>query len=189
MEERHLSLSEATEVLGISERTAYRWIKSGKLRAYKPGRDYRIPESAISDMMKRSEAYPKVQPPLPFEGGEQRREDVYTPWLEFVGRFADRWEAKIAVGAFDRGAMSEFISTLEDILPILNRLGLQEKQEQPPSYVYSYGPIIGEAIDRLIELLTPLLEAQHKQVEESDLAPLRRRREEMVSNYNRVANG
>ena len=33
MEERHLSLSEAADALNISERTAYRWIKSGKLRA------------------------------------------------------------------------------------------------------------------------------------------------------------
>lgn len=67
MEERHLSLSEAADVLGISERTAYRWIKSGKLRAYKPGRDYRIPESAIRELMERSEAYPKGQSPLPFD--------------------------------------------------------------------------------------------------------------------------
>jgi excisionase family DNA binding protein len=67
MEERYLSLSAAKRALGISERTAYRWIKSGKLRAYKPGRDYRIPETAIRELMERSEAYPKNQAPLPFE--------------------------------------------------------------------------------------------------------------------------
>jgi len=65
MEEQHLSLSEAAHRLYISERTTRRWIKSGKLRAFKPGRDYRIPESAISEMIKRSEAYPKAQAPLP----------------------------------------------------------------------------------------------------------------------------
>ena len=65
MEERHLSLSEAARRLDISERTTRRWIKAGKLRAFKPGRDYRIPESAISEMMNRSEAYPKAQAPLP----------------------------------------------------------------------------------------------------------------------------
>jgi len=66
MEERYLSLAEACEVLGKSERTLYRWIKSGKLKAYKPGRDYEIPESAIQEMRERSEVYPKVQAPLSF---------------------------------------------------------------------------------------------------------------------------
>jgi excisionase family DNA binding protein len=61
MEERHLSLSEAADALNISERTAYRWIKSGKLRAYKPGRDYWIPESAIKEVVKESEVRPKVE--------------------------------------------------------------------------------------------------------------------------------
>lgn len=64
MDERYLSLAQACEILGKSERTLYRWIKSGKLRAYKPGRDYEIPESAIRELRERSEVYPKVQPPL-----------------------------------------------------------------------------------------------------------------------------
>ncbi len=60
MEERHLSLSEAADALNISERTAYRWIKSGKLRAYKPGRDYWIPESAIREVVEESVVRPKT---------------------------------------------------------------------------------------------------------------------------------
>ena len=67
MEERHLSLSEVAELLDKSERTIRRWIKSGKLKAYKPGRDYVIPESAISELMEKSEVYPKLEAPLPFE--------------------------------------------------------------------------------------------------------------------------
>jgi excisionase family DNA binding protein len=60
MEERHLSLSDAADALSISERTAYRWIKSGKLRAYKPGRDYWIPESALTELVEESEVRPKA---------------------------------------------------------------------------------------------------------------------------------
>ncbi len=67
MEERYLSLAEACEVLGKTDRTLYRWIKSGKLKAYKPGRDYEIPESAIREMRERSEVYPKTQAPLPLD--------------------------------------------------------------------------------------------------------------------------
>jgi excisionase family DNA binding protein len=66
MDERHLSLAEAAERLGISERSARRWIKSGKLRAYKPGRDYWIPESTIREVVERSEVRPKATaPPAP----------------------------------------------------------------------------------------------------------------------------
>jgi excisionase family DNA binding protein len=59
MEERQLSLSEVAGLMGVSERTVRRWIKSGKLRAYKPGRDYRIPESAFQEFVAESEISPK----------------------------------------------------------------------------------------------------------------------------------
>jgi excisionase family DNA binding protein len=66
MEEHYLSLSEAAGALGISERTAHRWIKSGKLRSYKPGRDHKIPESAIIEAIETGEVRPKAQaPPSP----------------------------------------------------------------------------------------------------------------------------
>ena len=60
MEEQHISLAEAAKRLDISERTARRWIKSGKLRAYKPGRDYWILESAIKEVVEKSAVRPKV---------------------------------------------------------------------------------------------------------------------------------
>jgi excisionase family DNA binding protein len=64
MEDRHLSLSEFAGLMGVSERTARRWIKSGKLRAYKPGRDYRIPETAVREFVEESEVSPKgLAPP------------------------------------------------------------------------------------------------------------------------------
>jgi excisionase family DNA binding protein len=66
VEERHYSLSEVARILGKSERTVRRWIKLGTLRAYKPGRDYLIPESALRELLEGSEV-PKVAPPLPFE--------------------------------------------------------------------------------------------------------------------------
>jgi excisionase family DNA binding protein len=59
MEDWHLSLSEVAGAMGVSERTVRRWIKSGKLRAYKPGRDYRIPESAVRSLIEESEISPR----------------------------------------------------------------------------------------------------------------------------------
>ncbi len=73
MEERRLSLKEAQAELGLSERTVHRWIKSGKLKSYKPGRDHQIPESAIRKVIEESEVYPKVQASLwPEEESERR---------------------------------------------------------------------------------------------------------------------
>src|SRR5215203_3426466 len=98
MEERHLSLSEAAEALNISERTAYRWIKSAKLRAYKPGRDYWIPESAIKEVVKESEVRPKVESrssvePSLFNGleGERHASSVF---VEILISTAEKWATK-----------------------------------------------------------------------------------------------
>ena len=90
--EEHLSLGEAARHLDISERTARRWIKSGKLRAYKPGRDYWIPESAIREVVEESVVRPKTEaPPLQdtlFNGvSEQERRA-----LEALEDYCDRLE-------------------------------------------------------------------------------------------------
>jgi excisionase family DNA binding protein len=60
--EERLSLRDAADALGISEVTARRWIKSGKLKAYQPGRKYLIPESAIEELLEEAEA-PKARAP------------------------------------------------------------------------------------------------------------------------------
>jgi excisionase family DNA binding protein len=63
VEEQTRSLSEVAGLMGVSERTVRRWIKSGRLKAYKPGRDYRIPETALRTFIEESEISPKVPAP------------------------------------------------------------------------------------------------------------------------------
>jgi transcriptional regulator with XRE-family HTH domain len=139
----------------------------------------------VPDLFRGSEVNPKAEAPqLRFEDLEElRREDPYAPWLEFANRCADRWEKRISSGDFDVGAMDEFIGSMEDLSPVMNRLGLQEKREQPTEYMYSFGPIMGEAIQRLMSLLKPLLEAADKKspnaVEEDE--DLRRRFDAIVA--------
>lgn len=104
MEKQYLSLTEAAAALDISERTAYRWIKSGKLRAYKPGRDYRIPESAVIETVEESEVHPKAPaPPDPSFNdilGEERR---LSRFAEAIASVAERWgEAMASPGMADR---------------------------------------------------------------------------------------
>jgi excisionase family DNA binding protein len=108
MEERYLSLAEACEVLGKTERTLYRWIKSGKLKAYKPGRDYEIPESAIREMREASEVYPKAEASRPEEA------------FRVVGRIVEnedgtnerRWTVKWNVPPVERHQYREIIADL-----------------------------------------------------------------------------
>ncbi len=95
MEDRHLSLSEVAEIMEVTERTVRRWIKAGRLKAYKPGRDYRIPESAVKDFIERSEAYPKAKAPPPLDSGDERgkqalREIAPEVWVAW-GQELDGW--------------------------------------------------------------------------------------------------
>jgi transcriptional regulator with XRE-family HTH domain len=149
----------------------------------------------ISDFFEESDVSPKAQrssspEPSLFNGLEDElHQAVYTPWLEFIDRYADRWEERIAHQVLDAGAVAEFVATLEDLGPVLRRLGLREKQEQPPDYDFTYGPTTGQVIGRLMDLLNPLIEAGAKQAEESDLERLRRRREEFASGQGRAASG
>ncbi len=107
MEDRTLSLSEVAGLMGVSERTIRRWIKAGKLRAYKPGRDYRIPESALRQFVEESEISPKglsrspFEPPL-FNGLEEERRTKLTEVENFIHEYAfaraDYWERELERG-------------------------------------------------------------------------------------------
>jgi len=99
MEEHLLSLSEVAETLEKSERTIRRWIKSGKLKAYKPGRDYLIPESAIRELIEGSEVYPKVQAPLfPPDNVQEPRREALQEHVEALGQKRKRDLALAAKG-------------------------------------------------------------------------------------------
>lgn len=75
--EQFLGIEEVAVRLQVSDQTIRRWIKSGKLSAYKPGREWRISPDDLEEFLK-SYSYPKVQAPLPSPpeetAGEERRE-------------------------------------------------------------------------------------------------------------------
>lgn len=96
--EERVSLREAADALGISEATARRWIKSGKLRHYKPGLKYLIPASAIEELL---EGVPAPKVLLPFDVLEVRAE---------VMRAANPETGKELVDALD----AEYVRRLED---------------------------------------------------------------------------
>jgi excisionase family DNA binding protein len=196
MEDRHLSLSEVSGSMGVSERTVRRWIKSGKLKAYKPGRDYRIPESAVREFVEESEVYPKaarrssLEPSL-FNGilEEERREATYGPWRDFVNRFVDRWEKRIKEGTFDRGSLREFEEIVDDLLPTLTELGWQEKEEVPPEQWGDYEDNLklSPAIGRLLFNLLPQVgAAAADKFKGSELEQIRQKRAEQEAALNAI---
>src|SRR5918998_221651 len=96
MEDRTLSLSEVAGLMGVSERTIRRWITAGKLRAYKPGRDYRIPESALRQFVEESEISPNViAPPSLFNNLEEERRAEWDAAVRNARQFREHGRARL----------------------------------------------------------------------------------------------
>ncbi len=90
-EERFLSTEEVAERLQVDEQTVRRWIKSGKLEAVKPGREWRIPPTAFEALLE-SYSSPKAQAPLPLDSGEERGGYPY-PWMgDTLETLISTWE-------------------------------------------------------------------------------------------------
>lgn len=47
--EKYFTCAEVAELWRVELRTVQNWCAAGKLRAFKAGKDYRIPESALSE--------------------------------------------------------------------------------------------------------------------------------------------
>ena len=43
------TLGELTDILQISRRTLYNWIKSGKLKAFRAGKEWRVTREALEE--------------------------------------------------------------------------------------------------------------------------------------------
>jgi excisionase family DNA binding protein len=52
VEERYFTVEEVADRLRVSHMTVYRWIKAGKLGAYKLGGEFRITEQDIERFLK-----------------------------------------------------------------------------------------------------------------------------------------
>lgn len=49
------TLQEVAQILKVSERTLYRWLKDGKLKAHKVGRHWRVKEEDLNAFLKEDE--------------------------------------------------------------------------------------------------------------------------------------
>lgn len=54
MKDKLLTINEITAILKVSKLTIYRYIKAGKLPAYKVGRDYRVKQQEFNKFLERA---------------------------------------------------------------------------------------------------------------------------------------
>src|SRR5215207_235581 len=183
VEERRLSLSQAADALDISERTAYRWVKSGKLRAYKPGRDYWIPESAVTEIIEKSLVRPKAPGRSPSEPSfndvlaEERRTGYQRSWRDYITDEAER----IASQADSKGYAPEWMRWVSEtprrITRVLFDNGVLGKRETYPTeaeWRQSW-----EIFDALDELNQAVEQAWRAQMRESEHLERRREADEL----------
>jgi excisionase family DNA binding protein len=75
---RYVAPQDVADELGVDVETVRRWIKAGRLRAFKPGKEYRILKSDLEEFLRAREVRPKApsrsrfEPSL-FNGLEEER--------------------------------------------------------------------------------------------------------------------
>jgi excisionase family DNA binding protein len=171
MEDRHFSLSEVAIGLRVSERTVRRWIKAGKLKAYKPGRDFRIPESAVRELVEKGEVSPKaraarlLEPSFNDVIGDERRSAFIERVREYIETRVTHYEQRLAeakqggvltsyegAGLLLDDAIKEFLH-----LPDLINGELAERwmldPEVPEDVKVALGRAVGEALQPLVDVV------------------------------------
>jgi excisionase family DNA binding protein len=87
--------------LGVDVQTVRRWIQSGKLKAFKPGKEYRVREADLEEFLAAREVRPKAPRRSPSEPSfndllEQQRHSEQLKhlraWRAFVWKLKRRWE-------------------------------------------------------------------------------------------------
>ena len=122
--EERMTLQDAARVLGISEQTARRWIKMGKLKAYKPGLKYLITRAAVEELL---------------ENEDQKAEALSSPeeWPVFLRpssdpdeeqRNAQAWEDALA-HTRTRLKEEQVLTILKNFFPFVSKMRQYEPTE------------------------------------------------------------
>jgi excisionase family DNA binding protein len=145
-EEQFLSLEDVASRLQVSDQTVRRWVKSGKLTAYKPGLEYRIREADLEEFLRAREVRPKAPRRSPLEPtfndvlAEERHYRPTAQDVRALDRYLSRLERELA----------------EDTMR-------QRDIERELDVVRAFGPAVcaamsGETVGRMLLLSRGLLE-------------------------------
>jgi len=154
--EELLPLPEAAERLGVSIYTVRRWIKDGKLRAFRPGKEYRVREADLEEFLAAREVRPKEVPSPSqrslFNGfEEERRTAAYQrAWRDFITRQAERIDAEANEKGYEPAWILEISQIPRDITQTLFDNGVLGNREAYPTEAEYRGS--WEIADALTEL-------------------------------------
>jgi excisionase family DNA binding protein len=149
--EERLSLRDAADALGISEVTARRWVKSGKLKAYQPGRKYLIPASAIDELLDEPDG-PKVL--LPFDVLEVNAEVIRTTNPSNVKELREALDAEY-VRQLKDFSVEQLMETERRLLESSKKASAAAGGEQPTT-----DPLILERLLRVSDELRAVMVAR-----------------------------
>ncbi len=178
-EEQFLSLEDVAGRLQVSDQTVRRWVKAGKLAAYKPGLEYRIKGGDLEEFLKTREVHPKVLRRSPSEPSfndvlaDERRAGYQRSWRDFITLKANQIASEADSKGYAPEWMAEISSIPRDITNTLFDNGVLGKRETYPTeaeYRQSW-----EISDALEELKQAVEQAWRAQIRESD--QLERQRE------------
>ena len=99
---KYRGVQDIADELGVDVQTVRRWIQSGKLRAFKPGKEYRIQEADLEEFLRAREVRPKADhrssPELSLFNSleDERRLQYLQTWESFIRQLSGRWHARIA---------------------------------------------------------------------------------------------
>ena len=120
-----LKLPEVARRLGVSERTARRYVRAGELPSVYVGNSYRVSEEDLEKYLEDARVRPgddsgKVQAPLPLEDeAGPRRTEEYVRCAERLSGFCDHWESRLDREEIDQRSLEEFHVTVEGFVPTL----------------------------------------------------------------------
>jgi excisionase family DNA binding protein len=133
--------------LGVDVQTVRRWIQSGKLKAFKPGKEYRIREADLEEFLAAREVRPKaVASPSQRSlfNGEERRYRLTTQDVQALQRYLSRLQRELdedrmrqsdvvreldVVRAFGPAVCASMSDEAADLVLILGRRLLEKAKE------------------------------------------------------------
>ena len=166
-EEERLSLREAADALGVSEVTARRWIKSGKLKAHQPGRKYLIPRSAVDELLEsespKAPSRSSLEPSL-FNGLEDERRDYgFQAARDGLDNFNEHWQRRLSKRDLDRQAFNDLGATVETWVPILTTaLAAEWNEIAATGDRFDDSSVIWPAVERFLRLGEDLAKAERE---------------------------
>src|SRR5215207_9320422 len=176
-EEQFLSLEDGASRLQVSDQTVRRWVKAGKLAAYKPGLEYRIKGSDLEEFLKTREVSPKVLRRSPSEPsfndvlGDERLARHQRSWRDYIADEAER----IASQADSKGYAPEWMRWVSEtprrIARILFDNGVLGKRETYPTEAeWRQSWEIFDALDELNQAVEQAWRAQMRESEHLERA-------------------